>query len=209
MPNKSYRVVLWTLALLGVAADQTSKYGVFSWLAHVEGNQYWVFHAGPNLGFRLAAQYEKLDPDGKEFRPHVNHGALFGLFQKQEALANTGFAVISTAAAVAIAYWSMRKGAARSLWVCTALGLILAGTLGNLYDRVFFGGVRDFLHWWYPEWFNWPVFNVADCCLVCGAGLLLMQAFGRPAAAAKESATNARATAAIAAAEPLVHKKAV
>jgi lipoprotein signal peptidase len=52
--------------------------------------------------------------------------------------------------------------------------LILAGTLGNLFDRVVFGGVRDFLYFY---WFEWPVFNVADCFLVCGAGLLLLQAF--------------------------------
>ena len=39
-----------------------------------------------------------------------------------------------------------------------------------------FNGVRDFLHWNYL--FDWPVFNVADCCLVCGACLLLLQAFG-------------------------------
>jgi lipoprotein signal peptidase len=52
----------------------------------------------------------------------------------------------------------------------------LAGTLGNLYDRVVFSGVRDFLHWNYL--FDWPVFNCADCCLVSGACLLLIQAFG-------------------------------
>ena len=50
-----------------------------------------------------------------------------------------------------------------------------AGTLGNFYDRVVFNGVRDFLHWNYR--FDWPVFNIADCCLVCGAALLLVQAF--------------------------------
>ena len=53
--------------------------------------------------------------------------------------------------------------------------LILGGTLGNLYDRVVFHGVRDFLHWSYA--FDWPVFNIADCCLVSGAFLLLFQAF--------------------------------
>jgi lipoprotein signal peptidase len=63
--------------------------------------------------------------------------------------------------------------------LCAALGLILAGTLGNLYDRLVFNGVRDFLHWDY--FYDWPVFNVADCCLVCGAGLLLLQAFGKQA----------------------------
>jgi lipoprotein signal peptidase len=54
-----------------------------------------------------------------------------------------------------------------------ALGLILGGTIGNLYDRLVFGGVRDFLYFYKIEW---PVFNVADCCLVVGATLLLLQA---------------------------------
>ena len=35
-----------------------------------------------------------------------------------------------------------------------------------MYDRVVYGGVRDFLHFY---WFEWPVFNFADCCLVGGA----------------------------------------
>src|SRR2546423_1759241 len=63
---------------------------------------------------------------------------------------------------------------ARHRALCAALGLILAGTLGNLYDRLIFDGVRDFL---YFHWFEWPVFNFADCCLVSGACLLLLQAF--------------------------------
>ena len=73
--------------------------------------------------------------------------------------------------------------------MCAALGLILAGTLGNLYDRVVFNGVRDFLHWNYL--FDWPVFNVADCCLVCGACLLLLQAFGRQPATKAQPAAGA------------------
>src|SRR4029077_16456904 len=93
-----------------------------------------------------------------------------------ESLANGGFAVISLLAAAAILYWSTQKAMARDLALCAALGLILAGTLGTLYDRVVFNGVRDFLHWNYL--FDWPVFNIADCCLVVGAFLLLIQAFG-------------------------------
>jgi signal peptidase II len=66
--------------------------------------------------------------------------------------------------------------------------LILAGTLGNLYDRLVFDGVRDFLHFYLIDW---PVFNIADCCLVCGAFLLLAQAFlGRHA---KETQSAAQA----------------
>ena len=79
-------------------------------------------------------------------------------------------------------------------WLCTALGLILAGTLGNLFDRVVFGGVRDFLYFY---WIEWPVFNVADCFLVCGAGLLLLQAF-TSSAADKHKPAAAEAAAAVA-----------
>jgi signal peptidase II len=70
-----------------------------------------------------------------------------------------------------------------------ALGLILAGTVGNLYDRLVFHGVRDFLYFYKIEW---PVFNVADCCLVVGAGLLLLQALlASPKPHAQDSAVAA------------------
>jgi lipoprotein signal peptidase len=68
----------------------------------------------------------------------------------------------------------LRKKAQPDRLLFVALGLILGGTLGNLYDRIVFGGVRDFLCFY---WFEFPVFNVADSCLVVGASLLLLQAF--------------------------------
>ena len=198
MPERSYRVVFWVLALVGLAADQATKYGVFAWLADVPENRYAVFTDKHHHGFALVAQFEhneygtvKVTPDGHKV-PHVNHGALFGFLNNHRGAANLGFAVISLLAAVAIVYWSRQKGVARDPWLCAALGLILAGTLGNLYDRLVFNGVRDFLHWNYL--FDWPVFNVADCCLVCGAGLLLIQAFNvKPAAEPTKTHVTARA----------------
>jgi lipoprotein signal peptidase len=189
MTERSYRVVLWTVALTGLALDQASKYGVFAWKLEAPDNAYAVFRTEQGKGFELVAQPEE-DHDGRLMLvngrrvPHVNQGALFGFLRDHKALANAGFAVISLLAAAAIVYWSTLQTTARDRWLCAALGLILAGTLGNLYDRIVFNGVRDFLHWNYA--FEWPVFNVADCCLVCGAALLLIQAFGpqaRPAAA--------------------------
>src|SRR5437016_1688500 len=51
--------------------------------------------------------------------------------------------------------------------------------------RLIFGGVPDFLDF---HWFEWPVFNIADCCLVCGAFLLLAQAmWSHPAKQPQES----------------------
>src|SRR5262249_6368843 len=91
-----------------------------------------------------------------------------------------------------ILFWSCLPSTARDRRLCIALGLIFAGTLGNLYDRVVFGGVRDFLHVYYHPWhFDWPVFNFADCCLVIGAGLLLLQAFQQRPRAEETSAASA------------------
>jgi lipoprotein signal peptidase len=168
MSERTYRILLWILALTGLSLDQASKYGVFAWLANVPGHEYVVFRTDKG-GFQLVAQF---DEGGV---PHVNQGALFGFLRDHKELANGGFALISFLAAAAIIYWSTHRHTARDRWLCGALGLILAGTLGNFYDRVVFNGVRDFLHWNYL--FDWPVFNIADCCLVCGACLLLLQAF--------------------------------
>jgi signal peptidase II len=187
------RILLYCIAVLGVAADQATKYGVFSWLSAVPGNQFVLFRTTPDTepelrGFGIEIQYERSEDaehrvltyaDGSPV-PHVNHGALFGFLRDHKTSANSVFAVISFAAAAAILWWSRQIATARDRWLCAALGLILAGTLGNLYDRLVFNGVRDFLHWDYL--YNWPVFNVADCCLVCGASLLLLQAFGNRSA---------------------------
>jgi lipoprotein signal peptidase len=171
--ERSYRMLLWGLALLGLSLDQASKYGVFAWLRDVEGHSCTLFRSVHDGGFQLVAQFDR-GADGA-LVPHVNHGALFGFLRDYQSLANGGFALVSLLAALAITYWSCLRSTARDRWLCVALGLILAGTLGNLYDRVLFNGVRDFLHWNYL--FDWPVFNLADSCLVAGAGVLLLQAF--------------------------------
>ncbi len=213
MPERSFRVFLWSLALVGLTADQVSKYGVFSWLHGVETHSYALFQTAPESrtlsvvpldpdpslrmaqrGFFLRVDFEaEPDANGKPI-PHVNHGALFGFGRDYKTLANGIFALISFFAAVAIVVWSSYRTTASDRWLCVALGLILAGTLGNFYDRIVFNGVRDFLHW--NLWFDWPVFNIADCCLVGGAGLLLVQAFfaaetEKPAVGDKQSISNA------------------
>ena len=178
MPGRTFRLLLWSLAFLGLATDQFSKYSVFSWLADIENHTYVLLRLSPDKGFQLHTQYLAASTPEHPV-PYVNHGALFGLFEDRKEIANAAFALISLIAAVAIVYWSSYRVTARDPWLCAALGLILGGTLGNLYDRLVFGGVRDFLHWNYL--YDWPVFNAADCCLVCGAGLLLLQAcWGQP-----------------------------
>ena len=195
MADRSYRWLLVSLAVFGLTADQVSKYAVFSWLYKDgqfadqtrTGNEYIVV---PNY-FKIIAQYDPEAPlcdcgfSGLQrvsapVMPRVNHGALFGIGGSQKGLANGLFAAVSVAAAIAIVVWGTRRSTSRERGLMAALGLILGGTVGNLYDRLVFGGVRDFLHFCIERdgriAFDWPVFNIADCCLVVGAALLLVQA---------------------------------
>jgi len=200
-PGRSYRWLFWFLAIGGLAADQTSKYGIFAYLYDPETlrGQIEVFSGETKIfghtvacDFHIVASYSPERETGSGFLawlrtlsaehlPYVNQGALFGTtLALSPKTSNLVFALISVLAAGGIVYWSTRASAGRDGVLCAALGLILAGTLGNLYDRTIFGGVRDFLHFFnLPLPFgldNWPVFNIADICLVCGAGLLLVEA---------------------------------
>jgi signal peptidase II len=82
---------------------------------------------------------------------------------------------VAIAAAVAVLWAARRLG---STGWAVALGLLLAGILGNLTDRVFRspgflrGHVVDFLQ--LP---HWPIFNVADMCINVAAALIIVQAF--------------------------------
>jgi signal peptidase II len=179
MPQRSYRLLMYVLVLIGLSADQATKYGMFNGL-YEEGKAVGSRDVIPGV-FKFLVQYDNTEePDNVLARwnapvpPRVNHGALFSLGGEYKTNANRFFAVVSLIAAVGIIVWSFRKSTREDKWLCVALGLILGGTLGNLFDRVVFGGVRDFLYFYLIEW---PVFNVADCCLVCGAGLLLVMSF--------------------------------
>ncbi len=73
----------------------------------------------------------------------------------------------------------MRTGRYLSV-TSVALALILGGAFGNLYDRIRYHYVIDFLEVHIVH-YHWPDFNVADSCIVIGACLLLIEIF-RPQA---------------------------
>jgi lipoprotein signal peptidase len=201
MSERSFRIWLWAIALVGIGLDQTTKYGMFAWLkGHTETRHTArVFQLSSGPGFDLQARHVE-NKETHALEAQVNAGALFGWLDDFKDYANNGFAVISLLAAAAIVAWSFRASTARDRWLCIALGLILAGTVGNLYDRVVFSGVRDFLDFYWidaaADVHHWPTFNLADCFLVSGACLLLLQSFGASAASEKQphASTSAQPT---------------
>jgi signal peptidase II len=176
------------LASGGLAWDLASKSWAFASLGYPGGQSAWNW-GSPFLWGQFKIQ----------LTTSFNQGALFGIGQGF----TLGFAALSVAATVFILYWLFVRGEAKSWWLTLALSLITAGTLGNLFDRLYLHGcrdalgrplfgVRDFLDctipwisWgpqglvWVPAW-SWPVFNFADTYLVCGAVSLLIQSLFLP-----------------------------
>ena len=192
--DRTYRWLLIGLAVVGLTADQTTKYRVFRWLYNGGVDATYTNSCDVVPGsFKLIAQFDPDTPhcdcgfDGLQtwsapIMPRVNHGALFGMGGSKKGSANGFFAAVSILAALAILIWGLRRSTAREPWLMAALGLILAGTVGNLYDRLVFNGVRDFLYFYLIDW---PVFNVADCCLVVGGIITVPGNFHFPQARRK------------------------
>jgi signal peptidase II len=150
----------------------------------------WIF---ADRGMPLQKEPIWIIPGVFSLETSLNEGALFGMGAGLGVL----FIVLSLAAILGIFYWVYWAGAARDRVLCLALGGILAGILGNLYDRLGLPGltwtaalkpgqpeligtpvyaVRDFLHFQYG-WFDWPIFNIADSLLVGGVAILIFHAY--------------------------------
>ena len=105
-----------------------------------------------------------------------NRGAAFSFLAGASGWQTPVFATISTVAAVVITVLIVRHPGNRLL--CAALALILGGALGNLWDRLAWGHVVDFLDFHAAGW-HWPAFNVADSAISVGAGILIAESFLR------------------------------
>ncbi len=116
----------------------------------------------------------------------TNPGELFG-FGKGHSFA---FAIVSIVALVGILWWLFYWKRGQDRWMTVTLGLITAGIIGNLYDRLGLGYVstnpieiKDHVRDWIlfrmegvPFFDPWPNFNIADSMLVCGAIMLFLHA---------------------------------
>ncbi len=98
-----------------------------------------------------------------------NTGAAWGMFSG----AFWFFIIMALVISLAVIIYVLRYP--RHTWFeMVSLGLIVAGALGNLYDRLAYREVTDFLH---PLFIEFPVFNIADSCITVGVicfGLFLV-----------------------------------
>jgi signal peptidase II len=153
-PNRHLSLLM--ISVLVIAADRLTK----NWIVH-----------------RIRPGYDIPIIPGVFRLSHVlNTGAAFSLLENLPPngvrLGLIGFSVVAVLF-VLVLLW--RAGQTFS-YASIALALILGGAIGNLYDRIRFHHVVDFLAVKIYH-YNWPDFNVADSCIVIGACLLLLEIF--------------------------------
>lgn len=101
-----------------------------------------------------------------------NYGVSTGLLQATTATGRWLLVGLTAAIAIVVAVWLARE---KQRLEILALGLVLGGAVGNIVDRVRFGYVVDFLHFFWGQ-YNFYVFNVADAAITGGVVLLLARA---------------------------------
>jgi signal peptidase II len=106
-----------------------------------------------------------------------NTGAAFSMFAETASPVTVRNILIAFSVFAVLILLAMLWRVGRTITVSSvALALILGGAFGNLYDRVRYHYVVDFLEV-HIHTYHWPDFNVADSCIVIGACLLLIEIF--------------------------------
>lgn len=161
--NRLNRPRLWSplaplivaLAALAFGMDQTYKW----WMIHVYGIE--------TMGEVAIAPFFELVMAW-------NRGVSYGLFKS-----NAQWPLIASAVVICAGLWVWANRDGNRLQAA-GLALIIGGALSNAFDRVIYGAVADFFHFFVGD-FSWYVFNLADVAIVAGVGLLLYEsAFAKP-----------------------------
>lgn len=162
------RRLFWATVILGVGLDQATKL---------------LFYYPPR-----SRAPTTIVPGFLEIESSQNYGGLFGMGQGR-----TWFFVVFSLAAIGYLVYLLRRMDPQRTLPNLAIGTLMAGALGNLYDRVVLAYVRDFIHMYYGR-MSWPNYNVADILICTGVGLLMLELMrSRPPQKQAESAARADA----------------
>ena len=147
----SYYNFLWLLVAVAVLIiDQTSKY--------------WAMYHLPLREFVPVSPFFNLFFN-------YNTGAAFSLLEEASGWQQWFFSILAIIISTAIINWLYKMERGKDKFLKIALMLVMGGAIGNLIDRIFFGGVRDFLDFYWRT-HHWPTFNLADSAICVGAFLL-------------------------------------
>ena len=108
-----------------------------------------------------------------------NRGGAFGLLAELPDAWRVTFFVVFAVATVAALVQVLRGTARADLVMRLAITSVIGGAIGNLWDRIRYGEVVDFLDVFVRNW-HWPAFNVADSFISCGVVLIVLGSM-RPA----------------------------
>lgn len=153
--------MLYVIAVIAYAIDQILK---------------WVVRTHMTVG-----QLIPIFPPYVDLDYIRNPGGAFGILPHQRWL----FILVAVVVVVAVVILQIKWRPKRLVQV--GLGLVLAGAIGNMTDRVIWGRVVDYV---YLQFINFPVFNFADVCIDAGVILLLIQSFRTDSAKSKHEISS-------------------
>ncbi|MCL2234207.1 MAG: signal peptidase II [Firmicutes bacterium] len=101
-----------------------------------------------------------------------NYGVAFGMLGSGTPAMRAILVIVTTIMAGGFVFAAIRFRR-ENMWSKISFSLIIAGALGNIFDRMFLGYVRDFLQFdgWIGGWFSF-IFNIADVALIVGVLML-------------------------------------
>ena len=103
-----------------------------------------------------------------------NHGAAFSLLSEAGGWQRWFFIAFSIVVIIIIIYILKKENFSEYV----PFSFVLAGAVGNLFDRIYYGYVIDFIEFYYKDLY-WPIFNVADIAISVGIILLLYNMFSK------------------------------
>ncbi len=159
-PRASY-VFLALVSILSLAADVASK----SWAEHHLDSYPGTVEVWKNHVTLLLAK---------------NRGGAWGLLQSTSENVRRPFFLLVSVAAIAFIMTLYRRLQPRQLALKWGLPLVLGGALGNVFDRIRYGHVIDFIDChtlWKGIDKHWPTFNIADVAICVGVGLMAIDMF--------------------------------
>lgn len=104
-----------------------------------------------------------------------NMGAAFSFLSSAGGWQRWFFVGVAIIATTVLVIW-LRRLKPTETWMAATISLVLGGAVGNLYDRISYGYVIDFIDVYYQA-HHWPVFNIADSAISVGVVMMLVDVF--------------------------------